>query len=285
MNITGAALDRVGQHQVDELNDRGLIGSLLKLLELEFMLFGLHLDVAGFAEIAHRLHYVFEVFFLFSRAVSLIDALDDGAFRSHHRLDIEAGHELDVVHGEDVGGIDHGDGEGGAHAAQRKNLVALRGFKRNQLDDGGVDFKIRKIDGGHAVLAREEVGDILVGEEPQLHESRRKADMRLLLKLGRLFQLLWGDDLFFYEKVAQPLRHISPVSRERGGCETADFRGDSTDVARTDINCQPNGYSEKVTSVPVLRAETHVSIGQGGCEVGNPKNIAIPAPTRSCSSV
>ena len=39
-------------------------------------------------------------------------------------------------------------------AAERQNLIAFRGFERNQLDDGGIDFKIRKIDGGHAVLAR-----------------------------------------------------------------------------------------------------------------------------------
>ena len=37
--------------------------------------------------------------------------------------------------------------------------------------------------------------------------------MRLLLEFRRLLQLLWGDDLFFHEQVAQPLRHISPVSR------------------------------------------------------------------------
>jgi hypothetical protein len=37
--------------------------------------------------------------------------------------------------------------------------------------------------------------------------------MRLLLELGRLFQLLECDDLFLDEQVTQPLRHISPVSR------------------------------------------------------------------------
>ena len=46
--------------------------------------------------------------------------------------------------------------------------------------------KVRKIDGGHAVLARQEVGDILVGEEAQLHQSRGKADVCLLLEFGRL---------------------------------------------------------------------------------------------------
>ena len=147
-----------------------------------------------------------EIFFL-GRAVGLLDARQDGAFRSHDRLDVEAGHELDVVHGEDVRGIDHGDGERRAHAAQRKNLVALGGLKRNQLDDGRVNFEIRKIDGGNAVLAREEIGDIFVGQEAELHQGGAQAAVLLLLHLRRLFQLLWGDDLLFDEKITQPLRH------------------------------------------------------------------------------
>ena len=60
---------------------------------------------------------------------------------------------MDIVHGEDVGGIDHGDGEQISNALERQNLVALRGFVRNQLDNGGVDFKIRESDRGYAGLA------------------------------------------------------------------------------------------------------------------------------------
>ena len=104
-------------------------------------------------------------------------------------------------------GIDHGDGERRAHAAERKNLVALRGLKRNQLDDCRINFKVRKIDGGNAVLAGEKIGDVLVREEAQLHQGGAQAAALLLLDLGRLFQLLWGNDLLFDEKVTQPLRH------------------------------------------------------------------------------
>ena len=68
-------------------------------------------------------------------------------------------------------GIHHGDGERCAHAAQRQNLVALGGIKRDQLDDRGINFKIVKIDGGHAVLPGEEVGDVLVGQEAQLDQG------------------------------------------------------------------------------------------------------------------
>ena len=143
VNVAGSALDRIGEHQVHELDDGSFVGSLLKLLELHFLLFRLDLDVARVADIVHRRHHRLQLFF-FRSAVGFVDALDDGAFRSHHRLDVEAGHELDVVHGEDVGGIDHGDGERRAHAAERQNLIALGGFVWNQLDDGGIDFESKK---------------------------------------------------------------------------------------------------------------------------------------------
>ena len=253
VNVAGAALHRIGEHQVHQLDDGSFVGRLLQFPEFEFLLLVLHLNIGAFAGVVHRLHDLLELFF-FGSPVGLIDALDDRAFRGHDRFDVKAGHELDIVHGKDVGGIHHGDGERSADAAERQNLIAFRGFEGNQLDHGGVDFKIRKIDGGHAVLAREKVGDILIREETQLHQRRGKPGVRLLLELGRLFQLLWGYDLFFDEQVTQPLRHISPVfPPSPSQCEAADFRGDQRRYFRTDTNCQPNGNSAKVTSVPVLR--------------------------------
>ena len=200
VNVAGSALHGVGEHQVHELDDGSFVSGLFQFLEFEFLLFGLHLDVGASPSVVHRLHDLLKLFF-FRSAVGLVDALDDGAFRSHDRLDIEAGHELDIVHGKNVGGIHHGDGERSADAAERQDLIALRGFVGNQLDDCGIDFKIGKIDGRHAILAREKVGDILIREEAQLHQRRGEPGVGFLLEFGRLFQLLCGDDLFFDEQV------------------------------------------------------------------------------------
>ena len=123
-------------------------------------------------------------------AIRLLDALQDRAFRRHHRLDVEAGHELDIVHGEHIGGIHHGDGQRGADPAERQHLVALGGLVGDQLDDRGINFEIGKIDGGNAVLAGEKVGDVLVGEIPQLDQDRPQPGAGFLLDLERLIQLL-----------------------------------------------------------------------------------------------
>src|SRR6202034_2658606 len=110
-------------------------------------------------------------------------------------------------HGKDVRWIDHGNGQRRADAAQRKNLVTLCGFKRNQLDDRRVNFEVRKIDGWNAILPGEKIRDVLIREEAELHQRGAKAAALLLLDFIRLFQLLWGNDLLFDEKVTQPLRH------------------------------------------------------------------------------
>ena len=45
--------------------------------------------------------------------------------------------------------------------------------------------------------------------KPSFTKAEPRRQLRLLLDLGRLFQLLWGDDLLFDEKITQPLRHTS----------------------------------------------------------------------------
>jgi hypothetical protein len=82
---------------------------------------------------------------------------------------------------------------------------------RNQLHDRRIDVKIRKIYGGNAVLAREEIGDVLVGQEAEFNQGAAQAAVLLLLHLDCLLQLFWGDDLLFDKKVAQSLRH-TPIS-------------------------------------------------------------------------
>jgi len=70
----------------------------------------------------------------------------ESSFRSHDRLDVEASHELDVVHRKHIGGSTMAMVRRRANAAQRKNLVTFGGFEGNQLDYSGVNFKIGKVD-------------------------------------------------------------------------------------------------------------------------------------------
>ena len=151
MNVAGAALDGVGEDQIAELDDGRFFGSLFQAGQIHFGLFAGEFE--GFFVAGKVFHDLVEFLDAFHRAVELVDGFADGGFGGDHRLDVEAGHELNVVHGEDVGGIGHRDGEGGADTGERDDLVADGRLLRDELYDGGIDFIKFQVDGRHAVLA------------------------------------------------------------------------------------------------------------------------------------
>ena len=167
MNVAGAALDCVCQDDVHQLHDGRFVGHFLELVEAHFFFFRLQLHIG--VHLVHRRHHSFQIVFA-GRGVGFLDALHDGGFRRHYRLNVEAGHKLDIVHGEDVGWIDHGDGQRRAYPAEWQNLISLGGLMRDQLHYRGVNLEEGKIDGGHAILAGKKISDVLVGKKAELHQ-------------------------------------------------------------------------------------------------------------------
>src|SRR5260370_13345395 len=102
------------------------------------------------------------------------------------------------------------------------------------------------MDGGNAVLGGEKIGDIFVREEAELHQGGTQATALFLLSFRGLFQLLWGNDLLFDEKVTQPLRHTQNSYPQgwndawhlcRHSANGRPSMG-GTRVIRVDTNCQ-----------------------------------------------
>src|SRR5713226_397539 len=110
-------------------------------------------------------------------------------FGSWERRGVVARHELDVVHGEHVGRIRHRDRQRRAGAAQRNDLVLLRGLGGDQLDDRRIDLELRQVDRGHAVLLREQGRDLLVLDEAKIDEIKTELPAARLLIVQRLLQL------------------------------------------------------------------------------------------------
>src|SRR5262249_6620987 len=105
---------------------------------------------------------------------------------------------------------------------QRQNLIALGRLERNQLDDCRINFEVGEINSGNAVLTRQKVRHVLVGQKAELHQRRAEAAVGLLLDLACLCQLLRGYDLLFDEKITQPLRHTYDLlSIDKGKAPTA----------------------------------------------------------------
>src|SRR4029453_1623521 len=144
----------------------------------------------------------------FARVV-LVDGLADCGFGGDDRLHVVAGYELDVVHREDVGRIRHRDGERRAGAAQGNDLILLRRVGRDQLDDAGVDFELREVDRGNAVLLAEEGGDLLVLDEAQADQVEPELAAVRFLTLQRLLKLFSSNALFFEEELSNTDGHRS----------------------------------------------------------------------------
>ena len=138
MNVAGALFERIGQDQVDQLDDGGVFARSLQLIQRYFFLvfrgcFEIEIDAIP-VDLGDLLVDFFQLDRVL-RSVIFFQSFRDGSFGGNDRFDIKSCHELDVVHGEDVGGIDARDRESAADAAQRHNHVFLRHIHRDKLDD------------------------------------------------------------------------------------------------------------------------------------------------------
>ena len=201
VNVARTPLHRVGQNQVHQLNDRRFFGRLLQRGQIHFRFVRGNFQ-GGFIA-GQVLHHLVEFADALYIAVEFVDRFADGRFRRHHRLHVEAGHELDVVHGEDVRRIGHRDGQSRTHARERDDLVADRGLLRDQLDDRRVHFVEFQVDRGHAVLPGKHRGDVIVVHEAQFHQAGAQAAATLLLVLEGLLKLIRSDQAVFDQNFAE----------------------------------------------------------------------------------
>ena len=149
--------------------------------------------------------------------VIALDRVGDRRLGRDDRFDVVARHELDVVHGEHVGRIGHRDRERRAGPAERNDLVFLRGFGGDQLDDRRVDIELRQVDRGDAVLLREQRGDFFIVDETELDEIEAELAAVGLLIVQRLLQLGRSNALFFQQQFAKAHGHCVGSTTNSGG--------------------------------------------------------------------
>ena len=242
-------LERVDQQHVDQLDDGRGLGGLGEGVQVDLVLLGTDLLDVGLLignrvdvdlrEAADRRHVVegegrvrHDVLELrrvpqadaataaarlgeLERARGAIVALEgllERRLRSDHGLDVVARHELDVVHREHVGRVRHGDRQRRAGAGQRQYLVLPARLGGNDLDDRRVDLEVVEVDGGHAVLAGQEAGDLLV-----LHVAERDERLAQLAPGSSsggegLLELLRRDHALFEQQFLELYGHMSRLS-------------------------------------------------------------------------
>ena len=145
MNIRGALFDRIGEDQVDKLDNRSVFTGPLQFTGVNFIIVINNLKI-NIIKVAH------DIVKRRALIVIFVDSRLDGVFGRDNDFDVIAGHKLDIVDGEDIGRIGHGDDQRRACPVDRNQLILLHDFGRNQLDDAFIDFKFTEVDRRDAVL-------------------------------------------------------------------------------------------------------------------------------------
>ena len=126
-------------------------------------------------------------------SVIFFDRLNNGAFGCHNSFDIVAGHEFDVVDGEYIGGVDHGDGDRGAGAIDRHDAVFLRYIRGNMFYDNGIDLEFAQVDIRDAVLFAQKRHQLVFLHEPHFDQDRAEPAAFVFLRGKRFLQLIFRD--------------------------------------------------------------------------------------------
>src|SRR5215472_11433392 len=206
VNVARAALDGIRQNQVDELDDRSFFGSFFERRRIELRLLRRQLQfLVLFGQVFHQVGEFLGVGGCAS--VEPCDGIPNRRFGRHHGFHVETGYELDVVHGENVRGIRHGNGENGTDAGERNDLITRGGVLGNQLDNVGIDFVILQVDRGYAVLAREHAGDVVIADEAHSGQAASQFAPIGALELESFLELVLCDETFFYQYFAKTDGH------------------------------------------------------------------------------
>ena len=85
----------------------------------------------------------------------------------------------------------------------------------NQLNNRGINFKIGKVDGGHAILPGKDRRHFIVVQVAQLDQRVTEPSPIGLLMFKRQLKLVRGDQVLLEQYLAELTRHsrISPLSR------------------------------------------------------------------------
>ncbi len=216
VDVARGLLDGRHQDHVHESDDRRFLAFARQRFRADLSLE--NLDIAGIGEHWHlveRLRRDLQGARAFRHraplgrfaAVVPLDGPDDRGLGRHHRFDVVARHELDVVHGEHVGRVGHRDRERRAGARERDDLVFLRCLRGNELHDRRIDLELGECDRGHAVLLAQQRRDLLVFHVSQLHKIEAELPPVLALVVQRILQLLGRDALLLEKEFTDPKGH------------------------------------------------------------------------------
>ena len=202
MDVRGLVLDRLEQHEVDQPHHLVVVGGLGQLLEVDRLAPALEgRQGVGLAQLGHEPGHRAVL-----ARVPLGEHLVDLILRGHHRVDLEAHQQAEVVDRPEVVRALHGDGDGPRLlvVVERDDLVgvgALRGQGLDRRRGDSVDIDLHH---PHARLAGQGSQDVVLLDVLQPNQQPPDRLAAGLLELERLVDLVAGHLAELGEHPPQP---------------------------------------------------------------------------------
>jgi len=121
------------------------------------------------------------------------------------RLDLETGDELEVVQGPHVRGVGHGNREGPPHLPKGDDPMPHGHLLGDETENLLLDLDLLQIHRRDPELLGQGPSQLVLGDEPQLHQGIPDARLRLAGFPERLLKLLFGNEAFPDEEVAETI--------------------------------------------------------------------------------
>jgi hypothetical protein len=202
VDVAGAVFDGLDQDQVGEFDDGGFFAGGGELVEVDFFE-----DFLGDFELVGVVGVLFlgvedDVFHAGAfGGVECGKFVEDGFFGGDERGDFELGDAADVVNGQDVQGVGHGDEEFVVEARDGEDFVVLDDFVGEEVGDVGGDGKAEEVDGRHVEDAAHRDGEVLFADVGFFDDEFDEARAFLLLLFEEFLDLLGGEEAVFDEGV------------------------------------------------------------------------------------
>ncbi len=166
VDVGGAALDRVREDRVDQLDDRRVVDLRRQRgrRDILFLLFH-HLDVARLHELLEEGRH--------RRIAGIVVLLDHPAERDlarDDREDVVPRDELEILEDPEVRGIGHRHRQRAPFSLEREDEVLGRDVGGNELDDARIDLELRQVDGREPSGARDDLGELELLDRADLYE-------------------------------------------------------------------------------------------------------------------
>src|SRR6266498_17960 len=204
VNVAGAFLDGLDEDEVGQLDDRRLFGGGGQLVEVDLL--GDFLDrlqSVGFGGDLGLLGGIVDDLLHAARfaGVEVVQLVEDGFLGSDHGRDVHFADAPDVVDGQHVERVGHGQEKFVFQAGDGNDFVIVADFAREQIGDLGRDAATTEVDRRDVEDAAHGNGHVGLGHEPLVDDHLEEAGAFLFLLFEQFFDLLGEEQAILHQRI------------------------------------------------------------------------------------